>query len=151
MSRFSRCALLFALVFASLTAFASQAGAMPPPPQNECLELGVNAIAGYNCNTLVSSLSYYKGWGQTQHYCVGGAYNENLVIPTLTGWRWTSTGWRGVTLARSTWVYVWPYATGWSWVWTQSTGWLAFQDRYLVINQTGCPLVPMAAPGARVP
>ena len=146
MSRFTRFALLLALVVGSLAATTAPASAIAIPAPVGCWQLGAQAVPGYSCNTYVSTLSYYKGWGSVEYDC-------NSVDPAFslfTAWRWTSTGWKAAYLNPGMRVYVWPYATGWSWVWTQNTGWLAFQDRYLVVNRTPCYSAG-AAQGARVP
>ena len=141
-------ALLTALV-AWAAGSASEAQAVPAMIAPGCYALTADAaIPGYRCDQRISELSYYKGWAKVELECIGAA----TVIPNYyrPAWRWTSTGWKSASLRTETWVYVWPYATGWSWVWTQSTGWLAMQDRYLVVNETGCNYAPLGG-GTRVP
>ena len=95
--------------------------------------------AQFPCDVRVDGLVTYKGWAHVDVglYCggmnPGQDYIDSLRAPR-PAWRWTGSAWTRASLATSTQVYVWPYATGWSWVWTQRTGWLAMQDEHLVIN-----------------
>jgi hypothetical protein len=101
-------------------------------------------VAGYACNTYVSSLTYYKGWGNIRS---AGPCSTRLRV---YAWRWNGS-WTRTYLDANTRVYIWPFATDWSWVWTQSTGWLAARDVNLVVNKWENPasftVLCMPAPG----
>jgi hypothetical protein len=109
------------------------------PPVRSCatdLRASGEYVEGYACNTYVSSLSYYKGWGNVRD----GSY---CVPPTMyAAWTWTGS-WSKGYVNQGTRVYIWPFATDWSWVWTAQTGWRAMRDVNLVINKWRVPWAPI--------
>ena len=77
----------------------------------------------------------YQGWG----YPVAES-------GSVTGWRWTSSGWRSATLTAGASVWIAPFGSGWSWAW-RGGSWYAVHTASL--TPWSCKATPASPTGAQ--
>lgn len=147
------------------TMFSETAAAVVPPGTRLVCSALVNPCAPYQgggwiWNQATEDLTpTWSGWTRLNASCADpagdgaelgtGPSSPDLrpragECPGVAAYRWTGSGWVGLTAPTMRWIrsgavpggipavhaevtdyYVWPFTQDWSWVWSTSTGWVA--------------------------